>query len=503
MLLMETAMKIRGWILGDGRSIHSVARETGISRTTIKKYLKNPEQPRYQRRQPRVGSKLNAQFEARLRELFEHDLSLRRRDRRTAKKLYEELVAEGYTGSYSPVQRFVSELKKSSGTDGTDAFIPLYFAPGDALQFDWSEEYVLLGGVQHKVHVAHFRLCHSRKPFVVAYVNEKQEMVLDAFVRALAFFGGVPRRVIIDNPKTMVTYVSRSKDRIFHPRFLALMNHYIIEPVACTPASGWEKGQVENQVQFLRGELFTPRLAFDDLATLNAWLLLRCEELVERRHTDQQHRTIAEVFEDEKVDLRPLGRPFDGYVEKTLRVRSTCLVQYDSNRYSVPCKHAGHHVSLRAYANRLVMIANDEIIAEHKRRFTRNISYFEPWHYVPLLDRKPGALRDGAPFIGWELPKSMEQIKDHYMRKKGGDREFVDLLLLALEHGIDVVEMACDLAVEQRTLRLPAIINLVNQLLEPTIAPLAETHSYPQLTLRPEADCKRYEALCVARRVAA
>jgi transposase len=172
-LLMETSMKIRGWILGAGRSIHAVARETGISRTTIKKYLKDPEQPRYRRRQPRVGHKLSAQFEVRLRELFKHDLHLRRRDRRTAKKLYEALVAEGYTGSYSPVQRFVGELKKSSGTDGTDAFIPLYFAPGDALQFDWSEEYVLLGGLQHKVHVAHFRLCHSRKPFVVAYMNEK------------------------------------------------------------------------------------------------------------------------------------------------------------------------------------------------------------------------------------------------------------------------------------------------------------------------------------------
>ena len=113
------------------------------------------------------------------------------------------------------------------------------------------------------------------------------------------------------------------------------------------------------------------------------------------------------------------------------------------------------------------MVAGNEIIAEHKRHFTRNISYFEPWHYVPLLDRKPGALRDGAPFVGWELPRAMEQIKDHYMRDKGGDREFVDLLLLALTHGIDVVEMACELAVEQRTLRLPAIINLINQLLEP------------------------------------
>ncbi|MGX0978543.1 transposase [Roseovarius sp. MBR-51] len=502
-LLMETAMKVRGWILGDGRSIRAVARETGISRTTIKKYLKDPEQPQYRERQLRVGHKLNAQFEARLREFFKHDLQLRRRERRTAKKLYEALVAEGYTGSYSPVQRFVGGLKKSSGTDTSDAFIPLYFAPGDALQFDWSEENVMLGGVEHKVHVAHFRLCHSRKPFVVAYLNEKQEMVLDAFVRALAFFGGVARRVIIDNPKTMVTYVSRSKDRVFHPRFLALMNHYVIEPVACTPASGWEKGQVENQVQFLRGELFCPRLAFDDLDALNAWLRLRCEELANRRHPDQQDRTIANVFADEKIVLRPLGRPFDGYVEKAVRVRSTCLVQYDSNRYSVPCEHAGRHVSLRAYADRIVAVVCNEVIAEHKRRFTRNISYFEPWHYVPLLDRKPGALRDGAPFVGWELPKAMEQIKDHYMRGCGGDREFVDLLLLALEHGIDVVETACDMALEQHTLRLPAIINLVNQLLEPTIPPLEDTHTYPQLTLRPEADCKRYEALCDAGKAAA
>jgi len=500
---METALKVRGWILGDGRSIRAVARETGISRTTIKKYLKDPEQPQYRERQPRVGHKLNAQFEARLRDLFKHDLQLRRRDRRTAKKLYEALVAEGYTGSYSPVQRFVGELKKAAGISAGDAFIPLSFAPGDALQFDWSEEYVLLGGVEHKVHVAHFRLCHSRKPFVVAYMNEKQEMVLDAFARALSFFGGVPRRVIIDNPKTMVTYVSRSKHRIFHPRFLALMNHYVIEPVACTPASGWEKGQVENQVQFLRGELFCPKLAFDDLDALNDWLRLRCEDLGERRHPDQQDLTIADVFAGERSELRPLGRPFDGYVEKAVRVRSTCLVQYDSNRDSVPSEHAGRHVSLRAYADRIVVVAANEIIAEHKRHFTRNISYFEPWHYVPLLDRKPGALRDGAPFVGWKLPRAMEQIKAHYMRGCGGDREFVDLLLLALEHGIEVVETACDLAVEQHTLRLPAIINLINQLLEPVIHPLADTHDYPQLSLPPEADCKRYEALCAAGEVAA
>jgi hypothetical protein len=252
---------------------------------------------------------------------------------------------------------------------------------------------VVLGGVAQKIKVAHFRLCHSRKPFVVAYPNEVQEMVLDAFIRGLAFYGGVPRRVIIDNPKTMVTYVSRSKDRIFHPRFLACMNHYVMDPVACTPASGWEKGQIENQVQNIRQWLFTPKLNFDDLEALNVWLLLRCNELGSRAHPEQKDQTIDDIFALEQPELRPLGQGFDGYVEKTVRVRSTCLVQYDSNRYSVPSKFAGHKVSLRAYANKVVVVAEQKVIAKHKRRFTRNISYFEPWHYVRLLSQKPGALR--------------------------------------------------------------------------------------------------------------
>ncbi|WP_306154055.1 hypothetical protein [Roseovarius sp. MMSF_3281] len=160
-------------------------------------------------------------------------------------------------------------------------------------------------------------------------------------------------------------------------------------------------------------------------------------------------------------------------------------------------------VSLRAYAGRIVLVSGQDVIAEHKRRFTRNVSYFEPWHYVPLLDRKPGALRDGAPFVDWQLPEAMHRIREHYMAGKGGDREFVDLLLLAQDHGIEVVETACELAVQQNTLRLPAIINLINQLVEPAITPLSDAYTYPQLTLRPEADCKRYEALCSAEEAAA
>jgi hypothetical protein len=149
------------------------------------------------------------------------------------------------------------------------------------------------------------------------------------------------------------------------------------------------------------------------------------------------------------------------------------------------------------------VVCDHKVIARHKRRFTKNISYFEPWHYVRLLSQKPGTLRDGAPFVKWELPNAMTRIKDLYMKTKGSDRDFVELLMLVQQHDITIVENACELAVQQNTLRLPAIINLINQLLDPVIGPLPKTHSYPQLQVIPKADCKRYEMLYATQEDAA
>lgn len=188
---MESVSKIRRWVLVEGRSIRSVSRSTGLSRNTVKKSLKDASPPSYQRQVPPVRHKLCNGFDLRLQELFDQDQKRPRRERRTAQTLYEQLVVEGYTGSYSPVQRFVRDLKRAGAGSG-EAFIPLHFAAGDALQYDWSEERVVLDGVEQKIKVAHFRLCHSRKPLVIAYPGEAQEMVLDAFVQALEFYGGVP-----------------------------------------------------------------------------------------------------------------------------------------------------------------------------------------------------------------------------------------------------------------------------------------------------------------------
>jgi len=500
---METVMKIRRWVLVDGQSQREVSKRTGISRNTIAKYLAMDEGPRYRRTSEPRSLRL-FDYEVMLRELHDADLARPRRERRTIKGLYDALVCAGYTGSYDTVCRYIKRLKPQGSSGETRGFIPLEFDPGDALQFDWSQEVVVLGGIEQTVRVAHFRLSHSRKPFIVAYLREAQEMVLDAFVQALGFYDGVPRRVIVDNARTMVVHIGRGKDRAFHPRFLALMNHYAMEPVACTPASGWEKGQIENQVKVLRNELFKPKLCFATLADLNTHLRLRCEALGSKSHPEAREHTVDAVFADEKEHLRPLGRGFDGYTERQVRVSSTCLVRLDTNHYSVPCAYANSRISLRAYADRIVLTNGSEVIGTHERSFERHRMVFNPWHYLALLNKKPGALRDGAPFRNWDLPRPLQMIRAHLARQPQGDRDFVELLMLYQEHGHEAVEMACALAVEYKTFQLSAIIALLHGLIEPSRMEIAaEGACYPHLQLPPQANCLRYEQLLTSREVSA
>jgi len=487
-------MKLRRQVLVEGRSIRSLSNETGLSRNTIRKYVRGEgSPPSYERKERAVLHKLTG-YESLLIDWFEADLKRPKRERRTVKKLYEQLVKEGYQGSYYPVCRFIKK-HRSTRQGHHQAFIPLQFEAGDAMQFDWSEEVVVLGGCEQRIKVAHFRLSYSRKPFVIAYPRETQEMLFDGFIHAFNFYQGVVRRVLIDNPKTMVIRIGKGKERDFHPRFLSLLNHYMIEPVACTPASGWEKGQVENQVNTLRNQLFKPRLRFDDISSLNAHLLACCHRLGRHSHPDNRTQTIDEVFADERGALRPVGRGFDGYVEKVVRVSSTCLVQYDTVRYSVPCVYAKQRVSLRVYADKIIVVAQQTVIATHARSFDRYGYQFEPWHYVPLLTQKPGALRDGAPFRDWQLPESIQRIKQVYLKRKSGDRDFVELLQHIQTQGMELVSVACELSLEHKATQHAALTNLIHRLAEPEIATRVKTDQYPQIKILPEANCQRYEQL--------
>ena len=490
---METIGKIRRRHKVKGESISSIARDLNLSRNTVKKYLNAESDPVYQRsHQP--APKLGA-IQSVLETWLAQDAQRPKRERRTAQRLFEDLQREGYAGAYDSVQRFVKAWKAQRPGASQDAFVPLVFAPGDACQFDWSHEHVILGGVHQVIKLAHFRLAHSRQMFLAAYPRESQEMVFDAHNRAFAFFGGVPLRMIYDNPKTIVESIFSGKDRQFNRRFLALASHYLFEPVACTPASGWEKGQVENQVGNVREWLFTPIPRFDTQADLNAWLEVRCVELAGRPHPTWKERAIAEVYAEEKACLRPITAPFDGYFEQTLRVSSTCLASYDRNRYSVPAEHAGQRVSVRADASRIRVVADGKLVAEHVRCFSRERLILDPWHYLPVLEKKPGALRNGAPFQDWALPASIGAVKDRLLKSPQGDRAFVEVLLAMRGHGVDLVTVACELALEQGAVSSAVILNHVHRLLTPAKPEPVTVSAALALAVEPAADCSRYDSL--------
>ena len=220
----------------------------------------------------------------------------------------------------------------------------------------WSHEVVVLNGVTVTVKVAHVRLCHSRMPLVRAYPRETQEMVFDAHDRAFAFFRGACRRAIYDNMKTAVETVFVGKDRLYNRRFLQMCSHYLVDPVACTPASGWEKGQVENQVGLVRERFFTPRLRFKSYDELNAWLLDQCIAYAKgHRHPELTDQTIWEAFEAERPKLVPYTGRFDGFHAVPASVSKTCLVRFDNNKYSVTASAVGRPVEIHAYADRVVI----------------------------------------------------------------------------------------------------------------------------------------------------
>ncbi len=369
------------------------------------------------------------------------------------------------------------------------------FAPGEVCQFDWSHEHVELAGVTQTIEVAHFRLAFSRQMFVAAYPRETQEMVFDAHNRAFAFFGGVPRRMVYDNLEAVVDTIFAGKERLFNRRFMVLANHYLVEPVACTPASGWEKGQVENLVGNIREWLFTPLARFTGFEALNEWLAARCRELAQRKHPVTPEQSIAACFIAEQLDLRPVTAPFDGYVEHMVRVSSTCLVVLDRNRYSVPAEFAGRAVSVRSTATEIRVVADGAVIAEHARRFGRDQLICDPWHYLPVLERKPGALRNGVPFREWDLPIAIQLVRDQILKQPRGDRAFVELLMMAREVGLEPLQVACELVLDGNVVTAPVVLNEMRRLIAPGQPIMLNVPDMLKFQIEPLADCGRYDHL--------
>ena len=486
--------KIRRMYFRDRLSICEIARRTSLSRNTIKKWLASDsgKEPKY-RRSP-MQTKLTP-YEPQLRQWLDADSYRPKRDRRTALRLFDELRKQGFTGSYTRVSEFVRRWREAgSGSALSKAFVPLSFEWGEAFQFDWSTEHFIIGGVGRQLQVAHTKLCASRAFLLTAYFAQGQEMLFDAHTRAFRVFGGVPRRGIYDNMKTAVDKVRKGKDRVINTRFSVMTAHYLFDPEFCNVASGWEKGRVEKNVQDSRKRLWQEarQVRFSSLKELNDWLETRCQRLWEElAHPDTPGLTIAAALELERAQLMPMPSPFDGYVEFVARVSSTCLITADRNQYSVPCQHANHRVSVRQYAERIDAYADDERVASHDRLFTRGKVHYEWQHYLPLLERKPGALRNGAPFL--DLPEPLRRLQAALLKREGGDRVMVQVLACVPVFGLEAVQVAADLVLESGNISAEHVRNVLSRLHEPP--PPSPLETTLALVEDPIADASRYDRL--------
>ena len=281
-------------------------------------------------------------------------------------------------------------------------------------------------------------------------------------------------------------------------RFLAMTNHYVYEPEFCNPAAGWEKGQVEKNVRDSRHQLLQKMPNFSDLAALNAWLEQRCLELWRQTPHGKQPGSIADVWAEEQAALMPLPVAFDGFIELSKRVSPTCLISFERNRYSVPASFANRPVSLRIYPERLVVAAEGNVLCEHLRIIERSHhlpqrTLYDWRHYLAVVQRKPGALRNGAPFL--EIPPAFRQLQDHMLRKPGGDREMVDILALVLHHDEQAVLTAVELALAEGVPTKTHVLNLLHRLVDGKVigGPPLDTPQALVLHREPKANVERYD----------
>lgn len=412
--------------------------------------------------------------------------------------MFEALRAQGYNGSRGPVyvwcQRWHQEQSNAPRNAG---FVPLSFELGEAFQFDWSCEYAVIGGIRRRLEVAHLKLAASRAFVLVAYHAQAHEMLFDAHARSFALLGGIPRRGIYDNMKTAVDKIGSGKQRSVNSRFEAMTGHYLFEAEFCNRAAGWEKGIVEKNVQDRRRNVWREagERRWSSLAELNGWLQSACcAAWEEMRHPEWSELTIADVWQDERARLMPLPSPFDGYVEHPVRVSATSLIHYQRNRYSVPCEWVNAVVSLRAYHDKLVVLGPDGGKVSLQRSFEREQTLYDWTHYIALIERKPGALRNGAPFK--TMPDALQELQRQLLKHPGGDRIMAQVLTAVTLHGLDGVLQSVQLALAAGRVSGEHVLNLLSRMRSEAHPVRVESvDTALTLAVPPLANVSRYDTL--------
>jgi transposase len=469
MISVENREEIRRAYFIEGRSRRSIEDEKGYSRRTVNKALAEPESAPYTLRVAREAPVLGP-YRAQIDALQEESKRMPRKQRYTARKIYEMIYAVGYRGSESSVHMYI--WRRHRERHRPEVFLPLGYDPGQDAQVDWGEAVVEMNAARETVQFIEVRMSYSRKVFVRAYPGQKQEAFFEGQIAAFQSFGGVPHRLTYDNLSAAVQRVLQGGARREQRRFTAFRSHYLFEAHFCTPGEGHEKGGVENGIGYTQRNLFVPLLKAGDYEDLNAQLLALCRQQ-DARTVQGQSLTIGEAFAREQARLLPLPEhAFACCVTAEVTLNGYGQVTYETNRYSVPAKQARKHLTLQAYPFRVAILDGEQIIATHARCYGREQEIFDALHYLPLLERRPGALEYARPIRAmresWPAvyERALAQLK---LEESPGIREFVRILMLQEEFSVAEVEAGLEAALGHGKLSADAVCLYIRQRKQPEV----------------------------------
>jgi len=458
MKTVELYLKVRQACHRDGMSEREAARHFGVNRRTISKMLRHSEPPGYRRGKPPRKPKLDP-FTGIIDTILKKDAELPKKQRHTAKRIFERLRDEhGFGGGYTIVKDYVRERKRRN----KEVFVPLAHEPGHA-QADFGEALAVIGGVRQKVHYMVISLPHSDACFVKAYPAETTEAFCDAHVSAFAFFGGVPLSILYDNTGIAVTKIHKDGRRDLTREFIRLQSHYLFKERFARPAKGNDKGNVEGMVGYVRRNYLVPIPHFENFDSLNAHLEEQCLKRRGNRLRGEKETIEQRLGRDLDALMKLPPAPFDACKKISTRVSSTSMVRFHNNDYSVPVAYAHHEVQVRGYVHEVVIGCGAKVIARHRRSYEKAGLVFDPLHYLPLLEKKTGALDQAAPLQGWDLPDefaTLHRLLEARMGKKG-KREYVQVLRLLENFELSDVHGAIRQALNMGAIGYDAVKHLV------------------------------------------
>lgn len=416
-------------------SLRQLERETGISRPTLRKIRDHSEPPGYQRTKPVQKSKIGP-YLGRIKAIIDADKQMPRKQRHTAKRIWEILQLEGFTGGYTIVKDAVREIKKTS----REVFMPLSQRPGEA-QVDFGHALANFNGTLKKIVFFVMSMVHSDSMFVMAFPRECTEAFLEAHVRAFDFFECVPKRISYDNTRVAITKILTGHKRKYTSEFKRLIGHYLFEPHFCNVRRPNEKGIVEGSVKYARLNFMVPILQVKDYDELNQLLRNGCQSDLDRILRGKRSLSKKQLLAEDRIAAIALPDDTLDYRKSTSTFASSeSLARYDTNDYSVPVSFAHHQATVKASVRFIEIYHQDRLIAKHQRCWERERQIFEPMHYLELLERKPGALDHARPLEDWTLPECFNTYRRCLeAHRENGTKEYIQILLLLNKYSIQQI----------------------------------------------------------------